>query len=179
MFFFLLSWLLSRVRVPWNVATYPQGSPYPWLGKTGLGDCNRLFTGLSKQIVRHLQSIQNASARILTKTRKYDHISPVLRSLHWLPVAQRIDFKAALLVYKSLHGLALKYISDMIVPYEPSRTLRRSGLGLFKKPSVSTKCGEAAFLFYEANIWNILPEGVRSAFYLHSSFYCKWFCFTD
>uniref|UniRef100_H2MI00 Small ribosomal subunit protein uS11m n=1 Tax=Oryzias latipes TaxID=8090 RepID=H2MI00_ORYLA len=59
--------------------------------------CNGLLTGLSKRAVKQLQYIQNAAARVLTRTRKYDHISPVLRSLHWLPVPQRIDFKAALL----------------------------------------------------------------------------------
>ena len=77
---------------------------------------------LSKQAVRQLQYIQKAAARVLTKTRKYDHISPVLKSLHWLPVAQRIDFKTALLVYKSVHGLEPKSIWDMLVPYEPSGT---------------------------------------------------------
>jgi len=50
--------------------------------------CNSLLTGLSKRAVRQLQYIQNAAARILTRTRKYDHISPVLRFLHWLPVTQ-------------------------------------------------------------------------------------------
>ena len=52
----------------------------------------------SKWAVRQLQYIQNAAARVLTRTRKYDHISPVLRSLYWLLVAQRIDFKTVLLV---------------------------------------------------------------------------------
>ena len=123
--------------------------------------CNGLLTGLSKRGVKQLQYIQNAAARVLTRTRKYDHISPVLRSLHWLPVAQRIDFKAALLVYKSLHGLAPKYICDMLVPYEPPRTLRTSGTGLLLVPRVRTKHGESAFQFYAAKIWNSLPEDVR------------------
>uniref|UniRef100_A0A3B4BKU5 G-protein coupled receptors family 1 profile domain-containing protein n=1 Tax=Periophthalmus magnuspinnatus TaxID=409849 RepID=A0A3B4BKU5_9GOBI len=92
--------------------------------------CNGQLTGLSKRVLTQLQYIQNAAARVLTRTRKYEHISPVLRSLHWLPVAQKIDFKAALLLYKSLHGLGPKYISDMLVPYEPSRTLRTSGTSL-------------------------------------------------
>jgi len=100
---------------------------------------------------------------VLTRTRKYDHISPVLRSLHWLPVAQRIDFKTALLVYKSLHGLAPKYISDMLVPYEPARTLRSTGTGLMLVPRVRTKHGEAAFQIHTAKIWNNLPEDVRQA----------------
>ena len=76
-------------------------------------------------------------------------------------VGQIIDFKTALLVNKSLHGLAPKYISYMIEPYDPSQTLRISGRGLLRKPRVRTKCGEAAFQFYGANFWNSLSEGVR------------------
>ena len=111
--------------------------------------------------MRQLQYIQNAAAQVLTRTRKYDHISPVLRSLHWLPVAQRIDFKTAQLVYKSLHGLAPKYISDMFEPYEPTRILRTSGRGLLLVLRVRTKQGEAAFQVYAPKIWNSLPEDVR------------------
>ena len=50
-----------------------------------------------------------------------DHITPVLRSLHWLPVCERIDFKILQLVYKVLNGLGPKYISDLLLHYEPSR----------------------------------------------------------
>ncbi len=72
-------------------------------------DCyNGLLTGLPKKTARQQRLIQNAAARILTRTRKSEHITPVLRSLHWLPVTFRIDFKVLLLVYKSLNGLGPK-----------------------------------------------------------------------
>ncbi|KAF7668705.1 hypothetical protein LDENG_00294700, partial [Lucifuga dentata] len=102
-------------------------------------------------------------SRVLTKTRKAEHITPVLRPLHWLPVCQRIDFKILLLVYKALHGSGPKCIFDLIVQYEPSRPLRSSGSGLLSVPRVRTKHDEAAFSFSAPQLWNRLPEDLRSA----------------
>jgi len=52
----------------------------------------------------------------VTGTRKFDHISPVLRQLHWLPVRQRITFKLAMFTFKCLHGLAPSYLADCVHP---------------------------------------------------------------
>ena len=66
-------------------------------------------------------------------------------------------------MYKSLQGLAPKYISDLLEPYEPTGTLRTSGRGLLLVSRVRTKQGEAAFQVYAPKIWNSLPEDVRLA----------------
>uniref|UniRef100_A0AAQ6IB00 Reverse transcriptase domain-containing protein n=1 Tax=Anabas testudineus TaxID=64144 RepID=A0AAQ6IB00_ANATE len=68
--------------------------------------CNSLFTCLSQKSIYRLQIVQNSAARLLTRKRKYDHITPVLASLHWLPVCFRIDFKILLITFKALHGLS-------------------------------------------------------------------------
>jgi len=78
-------------------------------------------------------------ARVLTGVRKRDHITPVLQSLHWLPVKFGIDFKVLLFVYKPLSGLAPQYISDLTIPYSLSRVLRSSDQRLLKIPHCHLK----------------------------------------
>ena len=108
--------------------------------------CNSLFTCLSKASTDRLQLIQNAAARLLTRSSRRCHITPVLASLHWLPVVFRVCFKVLVLTYRALHGQAPAYITDLLEWYEPSRTLRSANQGLLTIPHTNyvTK-GDRAF----------------------------------
>lgn len=64
--------------------------------------CNALYLGISQASLGRLQLVQNAAARLLTGTNRRQHITPVLKSLHWLPVHFRIDFKILMFVFKAL-----------------------------------------------------------------------------
>ena len=88
--------------------------------------CNSLLYGLPKSSINKLQRVQNAAARLISFSRKRDHITPILYNLHWLPVDQRIEYKILLITFKILNGISPSYLSDLIQPYKPSRSLRSS-----------------------------------------------------
>ena len=119
---------------------------------TRLDYCNSLFYGLPKCDVRKLQAVQNAAARLYGGIRKYDHVTPIMRDdLHWLPISQRIQFKVATLVFKSLHHLAPDYLTDMCHLSSESAILSRNR---------SASNGELI-----PAIWNTVGYGKRTFYY--------------
>jgi len=108
--------------------------------------CNALLYGISGGLIQRLQSVQNAAARLVTGARRRDHITPMLRQLHWLPVKQRIDFKLAVLdcwcsqVYKSLYGFVPPYLSEncQLVTEVGRRHLRSSDVHTSTVPRTVT-----------------------------------------
>ena len=65
-----------------------------------------IFCGLPKREIDKLQRVQNCAACLVLGTRKSDHITPVMKDLHWLPIGACIDFKILLLTFKILNDLA-------------------------------------------------------------------------
>ena len=128
--------------------------------------CNSLFYGINKGLLTKLQHIQNAAARLISGARKYDHVTPVLKQLHWLPVRQRVSFKIAVLVYKCLHGLARSYLVRDCVPVstvQGRRQLRSAANLELVVPRTRTKTfGERTFAVSAPLVWNSLPLELRS-----------------
>ena len=125
--------------------------------------CNSLLYGLPASKLNRLQRVQNAAARLITRTRKRDHITPVLYDLHWLPIAERIEFKLLLLVFKVKNNLAPHYLSVLLKPYQPMRQLRSVDQELFTIPSVTSTYHRNSFAVAGPLLWNNLPFHVRSA----------------
>jgi len=131
-----------------------------------IDSCNSLLAALPDREFQKLQKLQNAAARLVTRSRRSEHITPVLKELHWLPVTQRVKYKVLLLIYKTLHGLAPTYLRELITRYVPKRTLRSSSQNLlcYPDPAPRTKYyGDRPFSMCGPSFWNRLPIGIKNA----------------
>ena len=126
--------------------------------------CNSLYSACNKKAISRLQMIQNSAARLLTNTKKRSHITPILATLHWLPVSYRIDFKILLITFKAFYGMAPSYIVDLLKPYTPERNLRSADKALLDPPNTNfVTRGDRAFSARAPLLWNELPIGLRLA----------------
>ena len=128
-----------------------------------LDHCNSLLYGVPKYVIQKLQSVQNAAARLITSSRKFDRITPVLFDLPWLPISERIKFKIILLKHKALHQQSPIYIQDLIRRYSTSRTLRSSSTLRLTPVNFNLKSyGYRAFTVSAPELWNKLPDDMHS-----------------
>ncbi|XP_071170859.1 uncharacterized protein [Mytilus edulis] len=106
---------------------------------------NALLYGLSATSIQRLQSVQNTAARVITRKRKYNHITPILKSLHWLSVTYQCQYKLVY-VFKALHEKAPVYLQELVQIYKPMRAIRSKYSMILTTPRVRTKTyGERRF----------------------------------
>jgi len=126
---------------------------------------NALLIGPRRDnLINKLQLVQNAAAKMITRSKKFDHVTPLLHQLHWLPVSKRITFKVLLLVYKSLNGIGPAYLRELLIYYKPKRDgLRYDPLSLEVPGTELVTYGDRTFRAVAAKAWNNLPKKIRAA----------------
>ena len=124
--------------------------------------CNSILYGTSSSNLNKLQRVQNALARTVMMTKRRDHITPVLADLHWLPVRARIEFKIALLTFKTLTTHQPHYLLELLQPHRPSRQLRSASRNQLDIPRLRTGFAQRSFTYSAPHIWNSLPDDIAS-----------------
>ena len=135
-----------------------------------LDSCNSLLAGLPSSRLKPLVRVQHAAC---CSCQKIDHVTPILEKLHWLPLEHRLNYKLLVMVFKSLHGFAPKYLCDLVKWYSPNRSLRSGFQFLAEQKSVK-KCRsgmrtskamykDRAFENLGPKLFNDLPISVRSS----------------
>jgi hypothetical protein len=122
--------------------------------------CNSLFYLLPSSQLSRLQIIQNSLARAVTRTPRFCHISPVLKSLHWLKIKQRIEYKIISLTYTALQHSSPSYLNQKL-KIQSSRSTRSSSAVTLHRPSVKLETGKRSFTFAAPQLWNSLSTTIR------------------
>ena len=122
---------------------------------------NSLMLGSTKYNIAKLQRIQNSAAHIVYMKRYVLHITPYLKSLHWLKIEERITYKIAVLMFKCINGTIPKYLQGLVISNH-ARTLRSSSQ--LKLPVVKCNLSQvhkSSFTSMGPRIWNSLPYGLK------------------
>ena len=124
--------------------------------------CSNVWANISKSNISKLQGIQNFAARIATSTRKYDHITPVLKELKWLPVATQLYFRSAIMAFKCLTSRVPEYLSSQFskrgeISGRATRSSQMLNIPLFKSAS-----GQRTFYYRIVSIWNSMDSSLKT-----------------
>ena len=124
--------------------------------------CNSILYKTLNANINKLQRVQNSLARVVSGCRRYDHITPVRKSLHWLPISERIIYKIANITFKSKQTGQPAYLSSLFHPYVPARQLRSSGENKLVVPFTQIEAALKSFSVTAPTVFNKLPEAVRN-----------------
>ena len=125
--------------------------------------CSTVWAGTSKQNLQKLQLVQNFATRGLTDTKKFDHISPVLRELGWPSIKDQLLVRDTTQVYKIVNGLAPLYLSSKLSKRSDTHhynTRKRDKLNL---PLCRTVTAQRPFYYRAVSAWNSLTADTRNS----------------
>ena len=123
--------------------------------------CSSVWANTSLQNVNRLHSIQNFACKIVTNTRKFDHVTPLLRELNWLPVKEQLLYRDTVLAYKCQNGLAPQYLMDKFSKRSSIHNRYTRARDSLQIPLFRTKAGQRSFVFRGTNIWNNLDDDLK------------------
>jgi hypothetical protein len=124
--------------------------------------CNSLYLNLPKTELNRLQQIQNTLARVVSQSKRHEHITPTLQTLHWLKISERITFKIASITYSVLHTSQPQYLSRLLT-LQSARSTRSSKLVTLYPPAITSNRAilNRSFSYSAPQIWNSLPAELR------------------
>ena len=123
--------------------------------------CSSVWSNTSVTNINKLQAIQNFAARIVTGSRKFDHITPILKQLCWMPVKDNLFYRDALLTFKCMNGLAPTNLSSRFIKRGTISGRSTRNANKLDIPRYKTATGQRSILYRAVTIWNKLPSDIK------------------
>ena len=123
--------------------------------------CSSVWSNTSATSINKLQAIQNFAARIVTGSRKFDHITPILKQLRWMPVKDHLFYRDALLTFKCMNGMAPTNLSSRLIKRGTISGRSTRNANKLDIPRYKTSTGQRSFLYRAVTIWNNLPRDIK------------------
>ena len=121
-----------------------------------------MWASTTKKNIARLQKVQNFAARIVTDARKYDHITQILKELHWLPVAKQLEVRDTLMAFKCVKGLAPPSFCDKFTTRSQVHTRNTRNNDKLNTPFFRSATGQRSFSYRAVQLWNDLPESLTN-----------------
>ena len=124
--------------------------------------CSSMWSSTTKKNIARLQKVQNFAARIVTGARKYEHITLMLKELHWLPVAKQLEVRDILMAFKCIKGLAPPSLCNKFSTRSQVHTRNTRNKDKLHIPSFRSATGQRSFSYRAVQLWNDLPESLAN-----------------
>ena len=123
--------------------------------------CSNVWANTSRNNIQKLQAVQNFACRIVTGARKYDHITPCLKDLKWLPVASELYYRNAIIAFKCMTGCAPEYLSSQFTKREEITKRKTRNSQKLNVPLFKTATGQKTFYYRTVTLWNSLDASFK------------------
>ena len=124
--------------------------------------CSSVWANTSKKNLEKLQRVQNFAARIITGTKKHEHISPVLRELNWLPVHLTVQYRDTVMAFKCMKGLAPSYLCEKFRKRSEVHSRATRNNNMLNVPFFKSASGQRTFHYRATKLWNAMSDDMKN-----------------
>ena len=123
--------------------------------------CSSVWSNTSVTNINKLQALQNFAARLVTRSRKFNHITPILKQLHWMPVKDHLFYRDALLTFKCMNGMAPTNLISRFIKRGTISGRSTRNANILDIPCYKMATGQRSFLYPTVTIWNNLLSDIK------------------
>jgi hypothetical protein len=123
--------------------------------------CSTVWSNTSFSNIKKLQAVQNFACRIIANGKKFDHITPILKDIGWLPVKEHLLFKDLVMIYKCINSLAPTYLCDLFLKRKELNNRATRNNEALHIPLFSTTTGQRSFRYRAVGLWNSLDNELK------------------